>query len=501
MCDVNHVLIKDGATMYEWKNCTFQIAKNLNFNIKSLMLPDHSFNTFVGFNGSGKTVFSRAICGELNLLCGEGPHNIKAALVSFEKQMELFEEDFARRNTDVEADLVGFTPRELFLAVTDDLKEIDRLCQLLNFSYALDRSIHLLSSGEGRKALIIEALLKKPEILVFDAPFDGLDVATRADLQNILMEVYASGVSIALIVNRFDEISPLCQNVGLIMSLELVKFGPKDEILADSTVHQLTHYERLPKICTLPRVPQDCVDELDRSKPIVEMHDVTVQYDDHIVLNKLNWTVGPYEHWQIVGPNGCGKSTLLSLITGDNPQGYCNDLHLFGIKRGSGETIWDIKKHIGYVSPSFHLDYRISSPILNVILSGYFDSIGLYEQPGDEKISLALKWLKLLGLDGSANASFKSLSFGQQRLVLIVRALVKQPPLLILDEPLQGLDSMSRELVRRFVEFLMKNGETQVLFVSHHAEDAPRGINNRLVFVDNGTRTFDVKLEKNIAQE
>ncbi|MEE0986258.1 MAG: molybdate ABC transporter ATP-binding protein ModF [Succinivibrionaceae bacterium] len=486
--------------MYEWKNCTFKIAKNLNFNIKSLTLPDHSFSTFVGFNGSGKSVFSKALCGELELLCGRAPEHVNAALVSFEKQMELFEEDFDRRNTDVESDLTGFTPMELFKAVSNDEEEIKKLCASMNFSYALERSIHLLSSGEGRKVLIIEALLKKPELLVLDAPFDGLDVATRADLQDLLCQVYASGVSIAVVVNRFDEISKLCQNVGLIMSLELVKFGPKDEIMADSTVHQLTHYEHLPKICTLPRVPDDCLDDLDRTKPIVEMHEVTVQYDDHVVLNKLNWTVGPYEHWQIAGPNGCGKSTLLSLVTGDNPQGYCNDLHLFGMKRGSGETIWDIKKHIGYVSPSFHLDYRISTPVINVILSGYFDSIGLYEQPGDEKINLAMKWLKLLGLEGSAKAGFKSLSFGQQRLVLIVRALVKQPPLLILDEPLQGLDSMSRELVRRFVEFLMKNGETQVLFVSHHAEDAPNGINNRLTFIDNGTRTFDVKIERNINQ-
>ncbi len=484
--------------MLEWKDCTFSVDKNVNFNLKNLILDDHCLCTFVGTNGSGKTLFAKSICGELKLLTGKAPapSAVNAQMISFEKQMDIMEEDFQNRNSDVESDAQGITPAQYFAKVSNDNELLNRLCEHLNFSYALNRPFHQLSSGEGRKLLIIEALLKKPALLVLDAPFDGLDVKARADLQTLLMDVYNEGTSIVVIVNRFDEISPLCSKLGLIMSRELVKFGNKDDVLNDSAVHQLTHYESLPKICTLPRVPADCRDEISRDKPIVEMKDVVVKYDDHVVLNKLTWTVNPYEHWQICGPNGCGKSTLLSLITGDNPQGYCNDLTLFGIKRGSGESIWDIKKHIGYVSPSFHLDYRISAPVINVILSGYFDSIGLYEQPGDEKISLAMQWLKLLGLKEYANTSFRAMSFGQQRLLLIIRALVKQPPLLILDEPLQGLDSLSRELVRRFVEFLMQNGETQILFVSHHQEDAPHGITNRLSFIDNGTRTFDVKLER-----
>lgn len=481
--------------MFEWKDCTFTIDKNINFNLKNLTLDNHCFCTFVGTNGSGKTLFAKSICGELPLLSGTTPEKLNCCCISFEKQMELIEEDFERRNSDDEADLIGFTPMEMFKKASSNISEIENLCAKLNFSYALNRSYHLLSSGEGRKVLIIEALLKKPEFLVLDAPFDGLDIKAREDLQSLLTAVYNEGTSIIVIVNRFDEISPSCQNLGLIMSCELVKYGPKDDVLNDSAVHQLTHYEHLPKIYTLPRVPEDCKDTISREQPIVIMKDVTVQYDDHVVLDKVNWTVNPFEHWQICGANGCGKSTLLSLVTGDNPQGYCNDLTLFGIKRGSGESIWDIKKHIGYVSPSFHLDYRIGAPVINVILSGYFDSIGLYEQPGDEKVSLAIQWLKILGLKEQANTSFRSLSFGQQRLILIIRALVKQPPLLILDEPLQGLDGLSRELVRRFIEFLMKNGETQIMFVSHHLEDAPKGITNRLSFIDNGTRTFDIKIE------
>lgn len=482
--------------MFEWKDCTFAIAKNRNFNLKSLVLDDHDFTTVVGSNGSGKTSLAKALAGELTLLQGTAPKNESVAIISFEKQIDLMEEDFKMRNSDVESDLIGLTPLIMFKKVTTDTNYIIELCNTLNFNYAINRSYHLLSSGEGRKALIIEALLKRPKLLVLDAPFDGLDIKAREDLKALLTSIYQKGTSIMVIVNRFDEIIDCTNKLGVVMDCELARFGDKDTVLNDKVIHQLTHYEHLPQICTLPHVPQDCIDNINRHEPMVIMKDVTVKYGDHIVLNKLNLTIEPYTHWQFTGPNGCGKSTLLSLITGDNPQSYANDITLFGIKRGSGESIWDIKKHIGYVSPAFHLDYRVSSPVINVILSGYFDSIGLYEQPGDEKIALALSWLKLLGLKDEANTSFKALSFGQQRLVLIVRALVKQPPLLILDEPLQGLDSISRELVRRFVEYLMKNGQTQILFVSHHLEDAPKGITNRLNFIDNGSRTFDVRIEK-----
>ncbi|VFS68736.1 Fe(3+) ions import ATP-binding protein FbpC [Raoultella terrigena] len=212
-----------------------------------------------------------------------------------------------------------------------------------------------------------------------------------------------------------------------------------------------------------------------------------VSYNDRAILNHLSWQVNPGEHWQIVGPNGAGKSTLLSLITGDHPQGYSNDLTLFGRRRGSGETIWDIKKHIGYVSSSLHLEYRVSTTVRNVILSGYFDSIGIYQAVSDKQRKLVQTWLDILGIDGrTADAPFHSLSWGQQRLALIVRALVKHPTLLILDEPLQGLDPLNRQLVRRFVDVLISEGATQLLFVSHHAEDAPDCITHRLEFIPSG---------------
>ncbi len=118
-----------------------------------------------------------------------------------------------------------------------------------------------------------------------------------------------------------------------------------------------------------------------------------------------------------------------------------------------------LKKHIGYVSSSLHLDYRVSTNVRNVILSGYFDSIGIYQAVSDKQHKLVQQWLDILGIDKrTADAPFHSLSWGQQRLALIVRALVKHPTLLILDEPLQGLDPLNRQLVRRFVDVLIGEG-------------------------------------------
>ncbi|MFV3243422.1 ATP-binding cassette domain-containing protein, partial [Klebsiella pneumoniae] len=216
--------------------------------------------------------------------------------------------------------------------------------------------------------------------------------------------------------------------------------GEKSSLLQQALVAQLAHSEKLDGI-TLPEpdVPP-ARHALADSAPRIVLNDGVVSYNDRPVINHLSWTVNPGEHWQIVGPNGAGKSTLLSLVTGDHPQGYSNDLTLFGRRRGSGETIWDIKKHIGYVSSSLHLDYRVSTNVRNVILSGYFDSIGIYQAVSDKQHKLVQQWLDILGIDKrTADAPFHSLSWGQQRLALIVRALVKHPTLLILDEPLQGL--------------------------------------------------------------
>jgi molybdate transport system ATP-binding protein len=303
----------------------------------------------------------------------------------------------------------------------------------------------------------------------------------------LLAELSQQGYTLVLVLNRFDEIPDFVQQVGVLADCTLTNIGSREQVMAEALVAQLAHSENLDSL-TLPETEDpNQKASLPPDQPLIQLRDAVVSYNDKPILNHLDWQVNPGEHWQIVGPNGAGKSTLLSLVTGDHPQGYSNDLTLFGHRRGSGETIWDIKRHIGYVSSSLHLEYRVSSSLRNVITSGFFDSIGIYQAVSDRQRQLTGQWLALLGMsDAQGEAPFHSLSWGQQRLALIARALVKHPALLILDEPLQGLDPLNRQLVRRFIDVLIGQGATQLLFVSHHAEDAPQCITHRLSFVTHG---------------
>ena len=202
------------------------------------------------------------------------------------------------------------------------------------------------------------------------------------------------------------------------------------------------------------------------------MHDVNVGWGDTRVLRNINWTLKKGEHWLIRGPNGSGKTTFLELITGDNQQVFCNDVRLFGCRRGSGETIWDIKHRLGIVSYRLHVEYRmVGSSLREVIMSGFHDSIGLYEAPSDVEREAAEKWLELGGFKGRGSESFNSLSYGEQRAVLILRAAVKCPPVMILDEPCHGLDDTFREKILSLLEIIAESGTTTLLHVTHEASE------------------------------
>jgi len=219
---------------------------------------------------------------------------------------------------------------------------------------------------------------------------------------------------------------------------------------------------------------------LNSEEPLVHLTDLTIKYDDHKIIDKLNWTIEPGQHWQLSGPNGSGKTGLLSIITGDHPQCYVNDIFVFGFKRGSGESIWQIKQFIGYVSTALQWEYKATTGLRNVILSGFHDSIGLYSKSTDKQKELANKWLEVLGMSDRGDEIFGKLSYGDQRLLLIARAMVKHPPLLILDEPCLGLDDMNRQLVLALIEKICAGTETTVLYVNHHPEDQIKGIENYL---------------------
>ena len=441
----------------------------------------------VGANGSGKSSLGRLLCNTLEVISGSYCTAAKSAFVSFEKIDEIIE---AERYHD-DSDFIGFVDqgtqvRNFVLGThatdADGIKFVD-LASQLDFSGILERGLKFLSTGEMRKVVICKALMQDPELLVLDEPFDGLDQKSRQVLDNLIGSCAQSGIRIVLLLNRFSEIAPVTTHIAYVKDCQIIMSGPKHELLnSDALLRFHAFHYTLP--AQLPDIDStNILIPLTAGVPLIEMKGVTVSYDEKTVLNRLDWSVKPGENWKITGPNGAGKSTLLSLVSGDNSQAYANDITLFGIKRGSGESVWDIKKRIGLVSTSLQQDYRVGVTARIVVISGFFDSIGVYNQFTKRQQEIALDWLVMIHMEKHLDTPFRNLSYGEQRLVLLARAMVKQPDLLILDEPCQGLDDINREMVLKLIDYLGRTGTTQILYVTHHQEDYLPCIANSLELV------------------
>jgi molybdate transport system ATP-binding protein len=282
-----------------------------------------------------------------------------------------------------------------------------------------------------------------------------------------------------MVLNRFDEFPEFITDIAYVDSGRLQHQIRRNDAQAYGELYQLLHLKTTN--LSVPHADEDtAIPALDPQQPLVHLKDISIKYGDQIIIDKLNWIIQPNQHWQLSGPNGSGKTGLLSLITGDHPQCYVNDIFVFGFKRGSGESIWQIKQFIGYVSTALQWEYRVGTSLRNVIISGFYDSIGLYSKFTEKQGKIADQWLALLGMSDRADQPFNKMSYGDQRLLLIARAMVKHPPLLILDEPCLGLDDMNRQLVLALIEKICADSETSVLYVNHHPEDQIVGIENFL---------------------
>lgn len=443
-----------------------------------------------GANGSGKSALAAVLAGCGDIQSGSiSGLPARVGLVSFEVQKELIAKELKKDDADILDVISEGTPvREMIFDYVADTELASELVYKFGLSHLLDRAFRKLSTGETRKLMLIRELSNKPDLLVLDEPFDGLDADTLKMLQEHLASIIGSTPMI-LVLNRFDEMPEFITHIAY-TEKRLGDAGTlcftvdKSDEAAYADLYQLLHLKttdlQVPETDPAHSLPQ-----LDSAKPLVRLTDATIKYGDTVIVDKLNWTIEPGQHWQLSGPNGSGKTGVLSLITGDHPQCYVNDIFVFGFQRGNGESIWQIKQFIGYVSSALQWEYRVSVSCKNVIISGFFDSIGMYTKSTDAQKAIADKWLALLGMTDRANDSFNKLSYGDQRLLLIARAMVKHPPLLILDEPCLGLDDMNRQLVLALIEKICEAGETTVLYVNHHAEDQIKGIDNYL------------KLEKN----
>jgi molybdate transport system ATP-binding protein len=401
------------------------------------------------------------------------------ALVSFEAQAELIERERKKDDADILDVIPEGTPvKELLQLPSTDPEHLAELIDLFKFQDLLERGFRKLSTGETRKLMLIRALACKPDLLVVDEPFEGLDLASTQLLAELLQKLAAS-TQIIMVLNRVDEIPAFITHMAYMEHGKLLHRVAVNDPIASADLQQLLHLKTT-NLSIPPAPSEHRPPTLNPEQPLVRLRKASIVYDEKTVFTDLDWTIQPNEHWQVTGPNGSGKTCLLNLITGDHPQCYSNDIFVFGMQRGSGESIWQIKRYIGYVSSALQWEYRVSINVRNVIISGFYDSIGLYQKYTDRERRLAEQWLALLGMSKRATEQFSELSYGDQRLILIARAMVKHPTLLILDEPCLGLDDLNRQLVLALIERICAGSETTVLYVNHRAQDNIAGIHQHL---------------------
>lgn len=350
------------------------------------------------------------------------------------------------------------------------------LIDLFDLELLLDKKVILLSSGELRKFQLTKALLSSPRVLVVDNPYIGLDAVTRDLLDRLLSKLTSlPNLQIVLVLSLFDRVPECITHVVPVNNRTILNKITRATYSGTlfGQVPDTDHVSR--KVTELPDNGSSTVSDV-----VVNLNKVSIRYGDRTILKDLDWTIRKGEKWALTGANGSGKSTLLSLICADNPQSYACDITLFGRKRGTGESIWDIKQHIGYVSPEMHRAYLKNIPAIEIVASGLHDSIGLYKKMLPGQLSVCEWWMDIFGIRHLKSAPFLQLSSGEQRLALLARAFVKDPELLILDEPLHGLDTFNRCKVRAIIEsFSGRPGKT-IIMVTHYDEELPGTITNRL---------------------
>lgn len=473
------ISITDGVA----RNPVYRMKKPINLHIGK---GEHI--AIVGPNGGGKSLLVDTITGRYPLLMNEVAYDFfpsESEMVCDNVKYITFRDSYGdsdatyyyqqRWNThDIDE-----TPivRDLLPACADgELK--DALYDLFGVEAMLDKHIILLSSGELRKFQLTRTLLSGPRVLIMDNPFIGLDAKTR-DLLHVLLRrlTEMTRLQVILVLSKTDDIPEFITHV---IPVEDRTCG--DKISLQEYLHQRREVpahvlpeEKRERILNLPYG-----ENLYHAEHIVDLNKVSIRYGDRTILKDLDWTVRCGEKWALSGDNGSGKSTLLSLVCADNPQSYACDIALFGRKRGSGESIWEIKKHIGYVSPEMHRAYLKNLPAIDIVASGLHDSIGLYRKMQEKDRAVCEWWMDIFGIADLKDRNFLQLSSGEQRMVLLARAFVKDPELLILDEPLHGLDMWNRRLVKDVIEAFCERKDKTMIMVTHYREELPAVITNAL---------------------
>jgi molybdate transport system ATP-binding protein len=379
------------------------------------------------------------------------------------------------------------TPEEVYL------ERRSRAVKILGIGNLMDRRLHMLSNGEARKAFIVRALIQAPRLLILDDPFEGLDAESIDAVQTAVTEIIAAGETrVLLTLSEQDNIPEGITNLVHVSVMRVTGMIPA--AMAKPAESQ----DDMPSPISTVRVADgfSCPADYEPSMgtTLMELKNVSVSYNDTKVLSGIDWKILQSQRWALLGPNGAGKTTLLSLIMADNPQAYANEIYLFGRRRGSGESIWEIKSRIGWMSPELQLYYRYGYNCMDVICSGFFDTIGLYRACTKGQRESAMEWLKVLGLKGSEGHPFHTMSAGEQRLTLLGRALVKSPELLVLDEPCQGLDKAHRSHINKMLDGLCEDKSLTMIYVTHHLDELPNSITHVMRLKDGQVAGVEINL-------
>jgi len=440
----------------------------------------------VGPNGAGKSTLAGLLLGTVPAVSGKVIRHVPEARpdrigrVSFELLERLAAREFrldAARQFGRQTGEVTLA-RELLFPPNAKPPEKDRrlpkAARRLGVHRLLDRDITALSSGEMRRLLIARALADRPKIVVLDEPFEGLDAASSRVLKESISEMIRKGRIVVLVTHLLANVVPEISHALCVRDGRVVRQGMRREVLTERFLRGLfadrtAAPEALPPVSASPQKGRISGAE----PPLVVMKNVCVAYGASTVVKNVSWTIQPGEHWALLGPNGAGKTTLLSMIAGDHPQAYANEIYLFGRRRGTGESIWEIKRRISLISPEFQLRYSRPVSVLAAVLSGFTDSVGFYRRASDKEIAEATRWLAFVGLGQRADDRFDRLSYGERRRVLLARCLVKSPDLLILDEPCQGLDPQMRKRFLTLIDRIGRRKRPSILYVTHQSDEVP----------------------------
>lgn len=493
------ILSINKATVRYLNNVLFT---NLNFSVSR----GESW-ALIGKSGSGKSALLHTIAGKFNITGGHidyrffndfvNDENAGDVHFTWHKLIALVEPRHHFKNLSNTSDFYyqqryNSSDSEDALTVAQYLRSIvpavsynnywtfEKTTTLLNLGELLNKQIIKLSNGETKRLMLAAALLKNPVLLLLDSPLTGLDVDTRSKFNLIIDEIIASGIAVMMATSP-HEIPDAITNIAILRDGAVTQTFKKEDFTPELFLDQEPDEVDNEELKALLNTDTGKI----AYRHIVKMNDVLIKYGDKLILNKINWQITPGERWALLGPNGAGKSTLLSLINADNPQAYANDIILFDKKRGTGESIWDIKRKIGFVSPEFHQYFPTDNSCLQVIESGYYDTLGLFRPSQKTNVDTALRWMKALEIDKYARVLLKNIPASAQRLCLLARALIKNPDLLIFDEPCQGLDDHQQHHFKTLVDTICKLSNVTLIYVTHYQHEIPDSV-TRVLRLDKG---------------